>query len=246
MISKEGAIDILDKYFELGCNIDPLHSIKLKPHRLYIEEKDLFWILVQCAEEDILKKEGNIGGIGGGVYYIDKENGEIFAIGSAPFYNWELEFINFKKGLHTEISWAPLKNSYLECKSENTFKIEFEEVKIKCNYLEKEKAVRDYFQKNHSSIHLDFNPKLINKAFDSVEGELILGINGMMQNQSTNLVVKQFKGGLSEFSPTLWDLKKWLRINNKKGTDNYWIEIQERNFEEQFDKWQLKLNMEYK
>ena len=43
MITKEKAIQILDDYFEVEYNIDPLYTTKLKAHRLYIYEEEEYW-----------------------------------------------------------------------------------------------------------------------------------------------------------------------------------------------------------
>ena len=66
MTPKEEAIRILDNYLNLEYNVDPIHSCKLKAHRIFIDEGELFWRLVQSDEKDIYKEEGNIGGVGGG------------------------------------------------------------------------------------------------------------------------------------------------------------------------------------
>ncbi len=245
MISKLEAIKILDDFFEMEYNVDPLYSTNLKAHRLYISENDFFWRLIQSAEEDKYKKEGNIGGIGGGSYFIDKDDGEIYAIGSSPFFNWQEEFNKFKMGEKSEIEWNPKKITYINCEIVNQLHLEYEEIRLKCKYLEKEKVVRDFLLKNKSELIMGLNPKLINKPFESDEGELIVGIKGRPNFQNINLVQKKFTGGLQNYTSTLWDLKKWLRVNGKKVTNNYWIEIEEREFGKEFNNWELKLNLEY-
>jgi len=245
MISKIEAIEILDEYLNLEYNVDPMYPYKLKTHRIYIEEKDLYWRLTQSDENDINKKEGNIGGIGGGTYFVDKENGEIFMIGS-PFYNYEEEFTKYKSGKKSQLSWTPKTINYTNCKFENQFQINFEEINLKCKYSEKEKAVKEFFQNRKSEIRNDLNPKLINKAFEYDEGELVIGLRGNNMEQRIEIIYKQFIGGLNNFGTTLFDLKKWARVNNKKVTDNYWIEIEERNFDKEFKNWNLRLNMEIK
>ena len=245
MISKEEAINILDDFLENEYNVDSIYSHNLKAHRIFIDEKELYWRLVQSDAKDINKEEGNIGGFGGGVYFVDKNNGEIFETGS-PFYNYDEEFTKFKRGEKSQIKWTPKKIGYLSCEIKNQFKIDYLEIKLKCKYSEKEKAVREFFQNRKGEIEHNLNPKLINKAFDLDEGELILGLKGNIQEQKINLIQKQFTGGLDNFRATLWNLKKWVRINNKKVTDNYWIEIEERDFDKEFDTWNLKLNLEFK
>ena len=247
MTPKEEAIRILDNYLNLEYNVDPMHSCKLKAHRIFIDEGELFWRLVQSDEKDIYKEEGNIGGVGGGSYVIAKDDGEIFELGSSSlFHDWQSDFIKFKRSEKSEINWKPKKITYQNCRIEVHPKIKFEEVKIKCKVSEKEKAVKEFFQRNNLLQKNGINPKLINKAFDLEEGELIVGINGEYQKEKINIAYKDFSGGLNNFQPTLWDLKKWARVNNKKGVDNYWIEIVERDFEKPFSNWNLKLNMEFK
>ncbi|MBK8565525.1 MAG: hypothetical protein IPN76_19810 [Saprospiraceae bacterium] len=245
MISKEKAIQILDEFLDLEYNADRFYSTRVKTHRLYVTEKEFFWGLIQSAEEDIYKKEGNIGGIGGGPYFIDKQTGEIFPTGSYVLHDWEQEFIKYKRGEKSNIDWQPKRVTYLECKHESHFKIIFQEITLKCNYLEKEKAIWDFFKINKNEVQKNFNPILINKAFEADEGELILGIKGDFQKHKINLIQKEFTGGLGYFSSTLRDLKKWIRVNGKKLTDNYWIEIRERDFDKEFKNWQLRLNLEF-
>jgi hypothetical protein len=244
-MTKEKAIQIMNEFLEANYNVDPMYSGKRKTHQIFIEENEFYWRLVSSEESDINKTEGNIGGVGGGSFFLDKENGNIYEIGS-PIFNWEEEFIKFKKGKKSEIDWKPKKNTYLNCKVETLPKIKFEEVKIRCKVSEKEKATKEFFQEKYLKQENQINPKLINRAFDLEEGELIVGINGKPQKEKINIVQKDFIGGLKNYQSALWDLKKWARVNNKKGVDNYWIEIMERDFEKPFSNWNLKLNMEFK
>jgi hypothetical protein len=246
MISKEEAIKILDNYIELEHNVDPLSSTILKAHRLFVSENHFYWRLIQSAEGDIYKENGFEGNIGGGVFFIDKDNGEIFGIGSPVLFDWEEEFNKFKRGENSEIEWKPLINTYLDCEIVNQLNIKFEQISLRCKYSEKEKSVRDFLIKKKNEIKDNLNPILINKAFDSDEGELILGINGEAQTLNINLIQKNFVGGLKNYTAALRDVKKWVRVNGRKLTDNYWIEIEEREFEKEFSDWELKFNMEFK
>jgi len=41
-------------------------------------------------------------------------------------------------------------------------------------------------------------------------------------------------------------LKKYLRVNHLKLTDNFWLEIHKNNIEEAYSSWQFEYKLEYK
>jgi len=246
MITKENAIQILDNYFDLQYNVEPSNKTTVRAHRILVDEKEIFWILGASTEEDMYNKDGSYGGLGGGVYFIDKENEEIYEIGSAPTINWEEEFNKFKRGEDSEIKWIPRTITYTNCITVKQPEVIYQYDKISCKYFEKEKAVQEYLLNNKSLVDSELNPTIIDKPFELEVGEIMIGINGKIQEKELDIIQQSISGGLENFRAALWDIKKWLRINNKKSSDNYWIEIYERDFEKDSKTWDLKLNMEYK
>lgn len=245
MISKKEAIEILEDYLHHEFAVDPIHNYsKRKANLPSIRENDFCWLILDCKEEDVNKIEIE-GTIGGGPYFIDKTNGNIYSTGSAPL-NWEQDFINFKLNKETQINWVAKKNSYLACKTDEEFKVEYREVEVRCKFDEKDRAVESFFKNYTNKSSFIIPPVIINKPFHTEEGVVIIGLDGARLKESIKIAFLNFKDGigLDNYNKAVWDLKKFLRVSNIVAEDDLWVSVTETNLEQPIESWNLNLCVE--
>jgi|JI10StandDraft_1071094.scaffolds.fasta_scaffold152302_2 hypothetical protein len=242
MLSKNEAIDILEDFFHHRYNIDPIYNKIIKAHVLTISEFEYCWVIHQCNENErnLKTREGYIGG---GTYFIDKETGKIYAIGSGR-NNWEENFINFKQGQPSSINWEEEINYYVNCQVINDFKFFFQEIKLSCKFDEKDDAIHKYFNANGYLSQSNYPPSIINKQFEYEYGELILLMNERQLSEQVQVIYLDFEGGFNNYSKMMWELKKFTRVHKVKEVGNNWISVFEKDYKKPFKEWSLRLNME--
>lgn len=253
MISKEEAIEILDHYLHLAYGVDPLKD-NFKADRVFFSQNEYAWRIGRCVEGEEYNETGRTPFIGGGVYYITKENGAIYAIGSNPGVDWNREFIRFMKGISTIVKWNPLGLSYLECRVAEMEDYEFGTTQKKVNYETRSAETKDYLltllEKNKPENTL--KPKIRYQPIDGIKSLITISNIGNpsaadLNNGTTKRVVeKAFIGGYEGMEKAILDVKKWIRVNGKKGVGNYWMELDEDELERPFHMWKMKLIMEIK
>lgn len=236
------AIEILEEYLHFSHNVDPLYNYQIGVSRIHHSEKEHYWQLVQCKKEEINNKEiePNIGGD----FIVDKQDGNIYMIGSSPLYDWEKEFTKFKLQVNSQINWKIFKNEYLDCQlSIENQKLHHSDY-IKCHINERENKIESFintkFEEGHEICLIVFKP--FEKDFGQVEVRNPVNLN----DAEICVVSKTFIGPLVNSSNILNQLKKYLRVNNLKLTDNYWIEISKSQINKNYIDWEFEYKMEYK
>jgi hypothetical protein len=256
LISKEDAIALLDKYLELEYNVDPIRSqlSKLRAHRLSIFENDYCWIIPMCDEKEMnlesFKRE-----IGRGIFYVDKETADIFEIRSAPHIPFEEDFIYFKEHGHSLLDWFPLRNIYIVAKVKTHPAHKSEPFQLKSKYETRAIETKEYLLQHFEQVSDDFNKALEirYKPIDGIECLIIVNtIHDEMRiasEQDNTRDIKSislpFTGGFDQFTKTLIELKKWIRVNHKQLGDNTWIEVVEKNWTKDFNDWGLVAHLTF-
>lgn len=234
MISKKEAIEILEKYlfYKNADSYFPSQSIKTRKNQ--IRENQYCWII----REDR-------GSIGKGPYFIDKQNGKIYATGSAPL-GWETDFINFKEGKIHSLEWREERNYYLEVKVHLEQKFSYQETKLRCRFNKKDNALESFFRSNLAIQNSTFPIIIINSAFDYEEGDLLIKIRSKELSQQIKVASLTFTGGINinNYNNILLELKKFLDWNSLSDRNHTWVSIEKQDFNQPIEKWSLKLNKE--
>ncbi len=251
MIELEESIQILENYFELEFNSDPIHR-NIKVHRIHYYEGEYWWVLGECPEgKEYIK--GSSGKIGGGSYYVTKDEGKIYALGILYEKKWEEEYKKYKEGLRSTINFEPIEIEYTNCKlieqKENILKYDIEEITYKNRKEETLIILRNIL--NGQTIS---NKKLRFKYLpeDGIKSGLKIWKNKEDESKGKSIssyekcISLKFTGGYDKIDHTLSNLKKWTRVNKYKSTDNYWIEVNEENLKKEFSKWNLEMYLEIK
>jgi len=246
MISKNKAIEILEDYLYYEFAVDPLCDIVMKAHIASINENKYCWVISECNEKERDEKMMS-GTIGGGPYFIDKEDGRIYGTGSAPL-NWMGNFINYKEGKKSHIDWKEKKHLFLNSKQATIARISYEKKKITCRFDSKNKALELFFKSISIPMNTEFPMLIENKPFGLEEGELVIGLNGVKLDKKVKIVYLDFRGGIEIFhyNNILRELKKYCRINKFKEINKIWITVLEKNLNQPFKNWLLRLNLEIK
>jgi hypothetical protein len=244
MIDIKQAFEILDTYLFHEINLDPMSSQKLVSNKKLYKEYDLYWHLHDCSLkyefEEMLDDR-----IGTGGFYIDKQNGEMYQIGSYNPWFTEEEFRNFKEGKPTLIQWKESKCHHLLATLNNKMLFEEEVILFDTSYQKRdedlESIVRDNFNdiEQYKSIRIQYKVAGVNPS------KLIIYLPKTNQLE-TNIeyVSLNMEYGFSYYSDRIFHLKKWVRINNRKLTDNIWIELAIDSINKDFVEWDLTLNLE--
>ncbi|PHI18191.1 hypothetical protein CEQ90_19220 [Lewinellaceae bacterium SD302] len=245
MITQEKAISILDDYLHHMYNVDPLQKLNVKAHRLYVSEFNGYWQLQMSSIQNYDKiVEGPSEWVGGGTYFLDKNSGEIYEIGSSPFYNWHQEFENFKKGVKSQINWEPKVNNYINCRVEDRLRLYRKMESLQCKYDNRDSQLEKYFRRSQDKIDIGdryFTFRRI--AFESNAGEIPVSFNAELTDKTKRVVIQNFDGGLDGFSVALNEAKKFCRVNGLQLTDNYYAIIIDSNLSKPINDWECQLEM---
>ena len=240
MKTLEESIKILEHYLHLDVNIDPLFEEELGVSRIYNTERKYYWELVICKKEKI--NSDDIDPPIGGTYIVDKENGDIYTIGSSPYIDWEKEFNNFKESRESQIHWKPNQHDYLSCRLETLPKYNYLVESIECSMKERETKVEQEIKKQ--IINGSETCMIFLKPFESEIGEIRIGSFLKPTTKNMNVVSKEFTGNIFDSSRILSLLKKYVRINNLKLTDNYWIETNGNCLNKEYENWSFLYKLE--
>jgi hypothetical protein len=244
MISKNRAIDILDKYLYYHYNVDPLESIEVKAHRLYVKEYDLYWNLIMSSVHNYDKLiDGPSEWVGGGTFFIGKEHGLIYPIGSSPWYDWHEEYKKFRNGIGSELKWTPLTNEYLKCETINCRVVQHDLHLLECQYSEENTKLENFFRSKIKRNSENNYPIFKRVAFATDTGNIPVAVRGQLQEDYIRVVVMNFNGGLSGYSLALRAIKKYCRVNRLKYSDEFHANILETDLSKPFDDWNCQLEM---
>ncbi len=236
------AIEILEDYLHFSHNVDPLFQDQIGVSRIYHWEKEHFWQLVQCRKGKV--NSHDIEPSIGGAYIVDKQDGKIYMIGSSPVYDWEMEFTKFKMQQNSQIDWIPFRNEYQECKLANQKQHLYQHEYFECHVDERESKIKEFvnakFQKGLETCLIKFKP------FEMEIGQVEIRTPIKPLDSEISVVSKLFNGSLANSSKTLNQLRKYIRINKLKLTDNYWIEINQTQKDKSYIEWQFEYKLEYK
>lgn len=246
MLTKFQAIQILENYLYDFYTSDSMYGQTMGVNRPSIEETPFCWIMLACPTKYLFEPI-YFPGLGGFYYLIDKENGKIYTSPGNVEIDWVKDFYNFKIKKDFQLNWQPLELTYLKCYLGDWYKKRGKKVSLNIAVNDKNKLVKQIFAKKQPKKWVD-NPRLRYNAIDGIRCEIEMEFftnNKEEPCERIDTINLNFSGGFAEYASHLNDLKKWIRVNRKKGTDNYWIEIKERNFKKEFMDWDLIFVMEY-
>ena len=242
-MNKHEAIKILDEYLHFKYNVDPLQEMKFKAHRIYVRDKIYYWILIMSSIDTYNQEHEVSELVGGGVFYIDKANQNIYEIGSSPFIEWEEEFYKFKNGFESKVNWKPRLNHYLKCNLIEERYVDYSLIELNCSKESRESIVKKYIQKQDMDSFHVIKPIVKRISISDQNGKVLVSVKGNITNQVKKIVYYEFSNGFEGYTLAVDYIKKWNRINNYVSTDQYYAEVVEVKPSQEFSDWKLRLKM---
>lgn len=226
------AIQILEEHLYDGYTADPLLEGEFVVNRPSISEYELFWCMLSSKIE-LMFKEDYFPALGGYYYLVDKKTGNIYTSPSNVEIDWIQDFHKFLSKEDHRVDWNKLeaKIYYLDNILEEVYYESYEEH----NYRLKVDGWENQILNNIKDLLKKINTKQINvvkiryRAIDGVvcdcKVEFKRKDNSYEIGNKINVLSRKYNGKLKYFFRELTPLKKWIRVFEKKSTDNYWIEI---------------------